>query len=180
MRKNVVAALSLLSAILLGATVLLGALFARATEAEQRFLRQLLVGELRQGALEGVMVDAVAKAAGLPARDVRRAVMLLGDLGAVAAAALAGGAAALAGFRLEVGRPVLPMLAQTTDGVGAALARADRLAEPVARLRGRVRKGAALALGLFPMAVWVTLAVTKLHALAVVTIVIFMPLVVVT
>jgi DNA ligase-1 len=102
---------------------LLGALFARATEAEQRFLRQLLVGELRQGALEGVMVDAVAKAAGLPARDVRRAVMLRGDLGAVAAAALAGGAAALAGFRLEVGRPVLPMLAQTADGVGAALAR---------------------------------------------------------
>src|ERR671912_1974160 len=100
---------------------LLGALFARATAGEQGFLRQLLVGELRQGALEGVMVDAVAKAAGLPARDVRRAVMLRGDLGAVAAAALAGGAAALAGFRLEVGRPVLPMLASTADGVAAAL-----------------------------------------------------------
>ncbi|HEU4348931.1 MAG TPA: ATP-dependent DNA ligase, partial [Actinoplanes sp.] len=105
---------------------LLGALFARATAGEQRFLRQLLVGELRQGALEAVMGDAVARAAGVPARDVRRAVMLRGDLGEVAAAALAGGAGAseaLAGFRLEVGRPVLPMLAQTADGVGAALER---------------------------------------------------------
>jgi DNA ligase-1 len=102
---------------------LLGDLFARATAPEQRFLRQLLVGELRQGALEGVMVDAVAQAAGVPVRDVRRAVMLRGDLGAVAAAALAGGAAALAGFRLEVGRPVLPMLAQTADSVDAALAK---------------------------------------------------------
>ena len=102
---------------------LLTALFARATGPEQRFLRQLLVGELRQGALEGVMVDAVARAAAVPVRDVRRAVMLRGDLGAVAAAALSGGAAALAGFRLEVGRPVLPMLAQPADGVDAALAK---------------------------------------------------------
>ena len=96
-------------------------LFARATEAEQRFLRRLLVGDLRQGALEGVMADALAKASGLPAKDVRRAVMLRGDLGAVAAAALSGGADALAEFRLQVGRPVLPMLAQTADSVGAAL-----------------------------------------------------------
>jgi len=102
---------------------LLDELFARATGPEQRFLRQLLVGELRQGALEGVMVEAVARAADVPVPDVRRAVMLRGDLGAVAAAALAGGAAALAAFRLEVGRPVLPMLAQTADGVTAALAR---------------------------------------------------------
>ncbi|HST63566.1 MAG TPA: ATP-dependent DNA ligase, partial [Mycobacteriales bacterium] len=70
---------------------LLAALFARATAPEQAFLRQLLVGELRQGALEGVMVDAVARAAGVPLKDVRRALMLRGDLGAVAAAALAGG-----------------------------------------------------------------------------------------
>jgi DNA ligase-1 len=102
---------------------LLGELFGRATAVEQRFLRQLLVGELRQGALEGVMIDAVARAAGLPARDVRRAVMLRGDLGAVASAALSGGASAVAGFRLEIGRPVLPMLAQTADSVGAALER---------------------------------------------------------
>jgi DNA ligase-1 len=102
---------------------LLGDLFTRATEPEQRFLRQLLVGELRQGALEGVMVDAVARAAEVPVREVRRAAMLRGDLGLVAAAALAGGSAALASFRLEVGRPVLPMLAQTADSVDAALAK---------------------------------------------------------
>ncbi len=102
---------------------LLAGLFARATGPEQAFLRQLLVGELRQGALAGVMVDAVARAAGVSLKDVRRAVMLHGDLGAVAAAALAGGAPALAGFRLEVGRPVLPMLAQPADGVDAALAK---------------------------------------------------------
>jgi ATP-dependent DNA ligase I len=108
---------------------LLAELFARATAPEQWFLRQLLIGELRQGALEGVMVDAVARAAGVPGRDVRRAVMLRGDLGVVAAAALAGGAAALAGFRLEVGRPVLPMLAQTADGVDAALAKLDASAD---------------------------------------------------
>src|SRR6185437_2592827 len=101
---------------------LLAELFARATAPEQRFLRQLLVGELRQGALEGVMVDAVARAAGVPAKDVRRAVMLRGDLGVVASAALAG-------FRLEVGRPVLPMLAQTADSVDAALAKLDASAD---------------------------------------------------
>ena len=77
---------------------LLRELFGRATEAEQDFLLRLLVGELRQGALEGVMVEAIAKAAGLPVGEVRRAVMLAGDAGVVAAAALgegAGGAAAV-------------------------------------------------------------------------------------
>jgi ATP-dependent DNA ligase I len=108
---------------------LLADLFARATAPEQRFLRQLLIGELRQGALEGVMVDAVARAAGVPGKDVRRAVMLRGDLGVVAAAALAGGAGALAEFRLEVGRPVLPMLAQTADSVDTALAKLDASAD---------------------------------------------------
>jgi DNA ligase-1 len=102
---------------------LLADLFGRATEVEQRFLRQLLTGELRQGALEGVMVDAVARAAGLPGRDVRRALMLRGELGAVATAALADGAPGLAAFRLQVGRPVLPMLAQTATSVQAALGR---------------------------------------------------------
>jgi ATP-dependent DNA ligase I len=100
---------------------LLDSLFGRATAAEQAFLRRLLVGELRQGALEGVMVDAVARAASVPVKDVRRAAMLRGDLGVVAAAALAG--EPLSGFHLEVGRPVLPMLAQTADGVDAALAK---------------------------------------------------------
>ena len=71
---------------------LVGSLFERATEGEQRFLFGLLSGELRQGALEGVMTEAVARAASVPASEVRRAMMLRGSLGAVAAAALAGGA----------------------------------------------------------------------------------------
>jgi DNA ligase-1 len=98
-------------------------LFGRATAAEQRFLRLLLTGEVRHGALEGVMTDAVARAAALPARDVRRALMLRGELGPVATAALTEGAAGLAAFRLEVGRPVQPMLAQTAESVLAALGR---------------------------------------------------------
>jgi DNA ligase 1 len=101
----------------------LTALFGRATEPEQRFLVGLLLGELRQGALEGVMVDAVAHAAGLAAADVRRAVMLAGDLGAVAEAAVADGAAGLSTFRLAVLQPVQPMLAQTSDDIAAALDR---------------------------------------------------------
>jgi DNA ligase-1 len=100
---------------------LLADLFAAATEVEQTFLRRLLGGELRQGALVGVMADAVAKAAGIPAAVVRRAAMLGGDLPAVAAAALSGGAGALAEFTLRVGKPVGPMLAQTASGVGEAL-----------------------------------------------------------
>ncbi|HEY7754625.1 MAG TPA: ATP-dependent DNA ligase [Actinomycetota bacterium] len=98
-------------------------LFARATEPERRFLVALLGGELRQGALEGIMTEAVARAAGVPAADVRRARMLAGELGPVAAAALERGAAGLAGFRLSVLRPVHPMLAQTADGVEEALGR---------------------------------------------------------
>jgi DNA ligase-1 len=98
-------------------------LFGRATEPEQRFLAGLLTGELRQGALEGVMVDAVARAADLPPGAVRRACMLAGDLGAVAAAALGEGAEGLARFRLDLLRPLQPMLAQSADDLGAALAR---------------------------------------------------------
>ncbi len=97
--------------------------FGRATLGEQDFLVRLLVGELRQGALEGVMVEAVAKAAGLPAADVRRAVMLAGDLGVVAEAALGEGAAGLARFAIELFRPVQPMLAQPAEDAGDALAR---------------------------------------------------------
>lgn len=69
---------------------LLAGLLARATEDERSFLAQLLAGELRQGALEGVMVEAVAQAAGVPAAEVRRALMLGGSLPAVATAALGG------------------------------------------------------------------------------------------
>ncbi len=102
---------------------LLKELFGRATGAEQDFLLRLLVGELRQGALEGVMVEAVAKAAGLPAVDVRRAMMLAGDLGIVAEAALGEGAAGLARFAVQLFRPVQPMLAQPAEDAGDALAR---------------------------------------------------------
>jgi DNA ligase-1 len=102
---------------------LVSELFGRATEPEQQLLRGLLTGELRQGALEGVMLDAVAKATGLPAADVRRAVMLRGAVGPVAAAALARGADGLADFRLQVGRPVQPMLASPGADVATALAR---------------------------------------------------------
>jgi ATP-dependent DNA ligase I len=102
----------------------LRALFARATEPEQRFLVGLLLGDLRQGALEGVMVEAVARAAELPAAAVRRALMVRGDLGAVAAAAMADGADGLAAFRLDPLRALKPMLAQPAEDLAAALARA--------------------------------------------------------
>ena len=102
---------------------LVGSLFSRATEGEQRFLFGLLSGELRQGALEGVMTEAVARAASVPAAEVRRAMMLRGSLGAVAAAALAGGSPALAAFGLEVGSPVRPMLASSAPTIEDALAK---------------------------------------------------------
>ena len=103
--------------------VLLAGLFAAATETEQAFLLRLLSGELRQGALAGIMADAVAQAAGIGAASVQRAAMLGGDLPAVAAAALSGGAAALDVFTLRVGRPVGPMLAQTATSVADAIER---------------------------------------------------------
>lgn len=99
-----------------------GALLAAATELEQGFLGALVVGALRQGALDALVVDALARAAGLPARAVRSAYMLAGDLGVVAEAALADGAAGLARFGLTVFRPVLPMLAQTAVTPSEALA----------------------------------------------------------
>jgi DNA ligase 1 len=102
---------------------LLHALFARATEPEQRLLRGLIAGELRQGAQEGVMIEAAARAASVPAAELRRALMLRGDLGEVTATALRDGSEGLRGYRLEVGRPILPMLAQTAVSVAAALER---------------------------------------------------------
>lgn len=115
---------------------LLAGLFGTATDVEQTFLRRLLGGELRQGALVGVMADAVAKAAGVPAAAVRRAAMLGGDLPAVAAAALTAGEAALAQFTLAVGKPVGPMLAQTATGVTEALERLGGTAVLEAKLDG--------------------------------------------
>ncbi len=140
---------------------LLGSLFAGATPAEQSFLTRLLAGELHQGALEGVMTEAVARAAGVDAGEVRRALLLGGSLPAVAEAALsaasatrqeqaaadqdqaeqapakqdrattaagddaaaAAALAALRAFRLEVGRPLRPMLAASAPAVAAAFDR---------------------------------------------------------
>jgi DNA ligase-1 len=107
---------------------LLTELFARATEPEQDFLLRLLVGELRQGALEGVMVEAIARAAKLPVREVRRAAMLAGDLKVVAAAALGEGQAGLARFGLQLMQPVQPMLAQPAEDLEDALAQLGRAA----------------------------------------------------
>ena len=103
-------------------TALLRELFQRATADEQDFLVRLIVGELRQGALEGIMVEALAAAAQLPAADVRRAVSFAGAIAPVAAAALSGGASALVQFSVRVMQPVLPMLAQPAEDMAAALA----------------------------------------------------------
>jgi len=94
---------------------LLGELFSRATAEEQDFLFRLLTGELRQGALEGIMVEALAKARELPASDVRRAMMLAGNVGAVAKGDLKS-------FAIELFRPIKPMLAKTAADVEEALA----------------------------------------------------------
>lgn len=102
---------------------LVAALFARATRAEQNFLIRLLAGELRQGALDGVMAEAIAAAAEVPSAEVRRAFMLRGSLGPVATAALADGVAALRAFTLEVGRPVKPMLAASAPSTDEAFAK---------------------------------------------------------
>ena len=101
---------------------LLGQLFGAATEQEQHFLRRLLAGELRQGALEGVLTDAVAAASGVEVELVRRALMLSGELPVTARAALGGGAEALRAFRLEVGRGVRPMLASPAETLDSAVA----------------------------------------------------------
>ena len=100
---------------------LLTDLLGRATIDESRFLFQLVGGELRQGALAGVMTDAVAKASAIPAGVVRRAIMLGGRLDTVARIALTEGRAGLADVQLEVGRPVQPMLASTAASVTEAL-----------------------------------------------------------
>jgi DNA ligase-1 len=120
---------------------LLAGLFGRATEGERSFLIQLVAGELRQGALEGVMIEAVARAAEVPAAEVRRALLVGGSLPAVALAALCGSAdplapptpnghagdapldalTALRSFVLRVGRPLRPMLAAAAATIPAAM-----------------------------------------------------------
>jgi DNA ligase-1 len=101
---------------------LLRDLLARLTVEEQRFLGGLILGELRQGALEGLVIEAIARAAGKPSAEVRRAVMLAGELPAVARAALAGGDAGLSSFAVRLFQPVLPMLAGSAEDVEEAMA----------------------------------------------------------
>ena len=100
---------------------LLAGLFAIATAAEQDFLIRLILGELRQGALEGVLVEAIAEAAAVDVAEVRRAVMLAGEPAGVAAAALGEGRAGLARFRLTPLSPIQPMLAQPAVDIGEAM-----------------------------------------------------------
>ncbi|HET9382552.1 MAG TPA: ATP-dependent DNA ligase [Streptomyces sp.] len=100
---------------------LVGELMGAATGDEQRFLLGLLTGEVRQGALDAVAVEGLARATGAAATAVRRAVMLAGSLQEVAAALLADGPPALDRFRLTVGRPVLPMLARSASSVAEAV-----------------------------------------------------------
>ncbi|HYK31486.1 MAG TPA: ATP-dependent DNA ligase, partial [Streptosporangiaceae bacterium] len=110
----------------------LAALIGRATESERSFLFRLIAGDLGQGALEGVMTEAVALAAGVPAPAVRRAHQLRGSLPQVAKAALAAVAdgtdshavtAVLQAFTLQVGQPIRPMLAASAPSIDAALAK---------------------------------------------------------
>jgi DNA ligase-1 len=101
---------------------LLGELLGRATAPEQDFLLALLAGEVRQGALDGIMHEAVARAAGVPAGRIRRAAMLAGDLAEVAAAVLTAGETGLAGYALQLFRPVQPMLADSASTVAEAMA----------------------------------------------------------
>ena len=98
-----------------------GKLFSRATREERDFLIRLVLGEMRQGALEGVLVDGIAAAADIPVDDIRRAVMLASDPAPVAVAALTEGVSALAQFRLTPMSPVKPMLAQPADDVDDAM-----------------------------------------------------------
>jgi ATP-dependent DNA ligase I len=100
---------------------ILGELLGRATEPEADFLRRLLTGELRQGALAGLMTDAIASAAGVRGELARRALMLSGDLGRTAEIATAEGEDGLRAVGLEIFRPILPMLASTAASVDEAV-----------------------------------------------------------
>ena len=109
-------------------TARLRELFGRATADEQRLLAGLVAGELRQGAQAALVTEAVARAAGVPLAAVRTALLLSGSLPLVAEAALRDGADGLAAFRLEVGRPLSPMLAAPGADLADALARTPHAA----------------------------------------------------
>ncbi|HEX7256143.1 MAG TPA: hypothetical protein VF236_09475, partial [Gaiellaceae bacterium] len=109
-----------------GRKQILGELLGRATGDEADFVKRLLTGELRQGALAGVMIDAVAKAAEVPGEIARRALMLSGDLTRTAEIALTAGEDGLRAVRFELFRPILPMLAATAESVQEAVASYER------------------------------------------------------
>ena len=98
-------------------------LLERASMEERQFLTQLLLGEVRQGALEGLLLEAVAKAAALPSSEVRQASMFNGNIGEIARLALDGGVAGLARIGFQLLMPVAPMLANTAEDPGEALER---------------------------------------------------------
>jgi DNA ligase 1 len=104
-------------------TRLLSDLFGRAMRREQEFLVRLLLGELRQGALEGLMIEAVAAASGVSAEIVRRAAMIAGGIANVASPALTAGAAGLSRFAITLFQPLAPMLAQPAETIVDAMAR---------------------------------------------------------
>jgi len=101
-------------------------LLARATEREADFVRRLFTGELRQGALAGLMVDAIAKAAGVHGSLTRRALMLSGDLTRTAEIAISEGEDGLRAVGFEIFRPIFPMLASTAANVREAVDGFDR------------------------------------------------------
>lgn len=105
---------------------ILGELFARATQPEADFIRRLFTGELRQGALAGLMLDAIARASGAATEIVRRAAMLSGDLSRTAEIAMTGGERGLRQVGFEIFQPILPMLASTADSVADAVAGFER------------------------------------------------------
>jgi DNA ligase-1 len=115
---------------------LVQSLFGALTADEQRLLVGIISGEVRQGAQAGLLADAIAAAAEVPTAAVRRALLLCGDLKAVAVGALTGGEEALGAFRLSVGRPLAPMLAQAAPSVEAALAATGAPAAVDAKLDG--------------------------------------------
>ena len=102
-------------------------LLGRATPDETDFIRRLFTGELRQGALTGLMVEAVAKAAAVPLEVTRRALMLSGDLTSTAAIAMTEGEAGLRAVGFEIFRPILPMLASSAGTVDDAVGGFDRV-----------------------------------------------------
>jgi DNA ligase-1 len=102
---------------------LLTGLLSRATADEERFIARLLLGELRQGALEGLMIEAVAAAARIPVDAVRRAAMVAGGIATVASVAIGEGVAGLLRFKMTPFDPVAPMLAQPASDIEDAMAR---------------------------------------------------------